>query len=158
MSFDKHITPSPEQLLELGVQDTAQALSNLELVGAKLGAEGFSEIVPLMLADLPRAADPDMALNNIERFVSALTDIPSFVSLCRGRYDDVLRALIAIFGASRFLSSFLVAIADESLMFLADPNVLSYPTDKQQLAERLARLIGDHPDDREFFHVLRLFR
>jgi len=157
MSFDKYITPNPEQLSRLGVQDTAQALNNLELLGAKLGPEGFSEIVSLMLADLTTAADPDMAVNNIERFVSALTDVPSFVSLCRER-PDVLRALITIFGASRFLSSFLVTICDESLTFLADPIILSQPPDKQQLVERLAGLINDHPGDHEFFHVLRLFR
>jgi glutamate-ammonia-ligase adenylyltransferase len=157
MSFDKYIKPAPEQLSHLGVQDTAQALSNLELLGAKLGPEGFSDIVSLLLADLSKAADPDMALNNIERFVSALTNIPSFGSLCRERHD-VLRALITIFGASRFLSSFLVTICDESLTFLADPIVLSHPTDKQQLAERIAGLIGDHPGDHEFFHMMRLFR
>ncbi|MGC1454804.1 MAG: bifunctional [glutamate--ammonia ligase]-adenylyl-L-tyrosine phosphorylase/[glutamate--ammonia-ligase] adenylyltransferase, partial [Nitrospirota bacterium] len=157
MSFDKHITPAPGQLSQLGVQDTAQALRNLELLGAKLGPEGFSEIVSLLLSDLSKAADPDMVLNNIERFVSALTDIPSFVSLCRERHD-ILRALITIFGASRFLSTFLVAIADESLMFLFDPLVLSHSTVKLQLAERIAALVGDHPDDHEFFRMLRLFR
>ena len=54
MSFDKHITPTPEQLSQLGVQDTAQALRNLELLGAKLGPEGFSEIFPCCLPICPR--------------------------------------------------------------------------------------------------------
>ncbi|MCK9419149.1 MAG: bifunctional [glutamate--ammonia ligase]-adenylyl-L-tyrosine phosphorylase/[glutamate--ammonia-ligase] adenylyltransferase [Nitrospirae bacterium] len=157
MSFDKHITPTAEQLSHCGVQDTAQALRNLELLGAKIGPGGFSEIVPLLLADLSRAADPDMAMNNFERFVGALADLPSFVSLCRRRHD-VLRALITIFGASRFLSTFLVTIADESLMMLSDPLVLSHPTDKQQLAERLSAVVDGHPDDHTFFRMLRLFR
>ena len=157
MSFDKHITANPEQLLHLGVQDAAQALGNLDLLGAKLGPENFAEVASPLLADLSKAADPDMALNNIERFVSALTDIPSFISLCRRRHD-ILRALITIFGASRFLSTFLVTIADESLVFLSDPLVLSHPTDKRQLDERLAALVGDHPEDHEFFRLLRLNR
>jgi [glutamine synthetase] adenylyltransferase / [glutamine synthetase]-adenylyl-L-tyrosine phosphorylase len=157
MSFDKHITPSAEQLSHLGVQDTGQALRNLELLRAKLGPAGFSEIVPLLLADLSRAADPDMALNNFERFVSALTDSSSFASLCRER-PDIRRALITICGASRFLSAFLVTIADESLIYLLDPLVLSHPADERQLAERLAFLIGDRSDDHEFFRRLRLFR
>ncbi len=123
MSFDKHITPAPEQLSQLGIQDTAQALKNLELSGDTIGAEGFSQLLPLLLADLSRAADPDMALNNLERFVGALADIPSFVSLCRARHD-ILRSLITIFGASRFLSTFLVTIADESLTLLSDPAFL----------------------------------
>jgi glutamate-ammonia-ligase adenylyltransferase len=157
MPFDKHITPAPEQLSLLGVQETDQALRNFELLGAKLGPEGFSEILPLLLADLSRTADPDMALNNFERFTSALADIPSFISRCRTRHE-VLRSLITIFGASRFLSTFLVTIADEGLVFLSDPVVLSHPTDKQQLTERLALLIGDDAGDQEFFRVLRLFR
>lgn len=157
MSFDKHITPTPEQLSHLGVQDTAQALRNLELLDAKLCPEGFSEIVTLLLADLPKAADPDMALNNIERFVSALTDSPSFVLICRRRHD-VLRALVTIFGASRFLSTFLVSIADESLTLLSDPAFLSQQSDKQRPAARLAAMITGDLDDKSFFHLLRLFR
>jgi glutamate-ammonia-ligase adenylyltransferase len=157
MSFDKHITPNAEQLSHLGVQDTARALGNVELLYARLGPGGYSDILPLLLADLSKAADPDMALNNFERFVDALADISSFVSLCRARHD-ILRSLISIFGASRFLSTFLVTIADESLTFLADPVFLSHPPDKQRLAERLAELCGDHPDDQEFFRMLRLFR
>lgn len=157
MSIDKQITPAPEQLLHLGVQDPAQALKNLELLGVHLGPEGFSEILPLLLADLATTADPDMALNNGERFVGALADIPPFVSLCRGR-PEVLRALITIFGASRFLSTFLATLADEGLLFLSDPGVLSHPTGKQQLTDRLALLASDHSTDHEFFRVLRLFR
>ena len=157
MSFDKHITPAPEQLSQLGVQDTAQALKNLELSSNTIGAEGFSQLLPLLLVDLSRAADPDMALNNFERFAGALADIPSFVSQCLAR-RDVLRSLITIFGASRFLSTFLVTIADESLTLLSDPVFLSQQSDKQGLAERLAAVLTDDLDDKSFFHVLRLFR
>ena len=157
MSFDKHITPDPEQLSQLGVQDTAQALRNLELSGAAIGAEGFSQLLPLLLADLARAADPDMALNNFERFAGALADIPSFVSQCLAR-RDILRSLITIFGASRFLSTFLVTSADESLTLLSEPAFLSHQSDKQGFADRLAAVIRDDLDDKDFFHWLRLFR
>ena len=157
MSFDKHITPAPEQLSHLGIQDTAQALRNLELAGARIGEKGFSELLPLLLVDLSRAADPDMALNNFERFVDALADIPSFLSQCRSGHD-ILRSLITIFGASRFLSTFLVTNADDSLAILSDSAFLSHQGDKQRLAERLASVIADNPDDTSFFHLLRLFR
>ena len=157
MSFDKYITPTAAQLSHLGVLDTAQALRNLELAGAKIGPEGFSVLVQLLLADLSRAADPDMALNHLERFAGVLSDIPAFVSLCRTR-PDVLRALITIFGASRFLSTFVISIADESLALLSDPSVLSQQSDKQRLAARLAAMITDDLDDKSFFHQLRMFR
>ena len=157
MSFYKHITPSPEQLSQLGVLDTAQALRNLELSAAKLGEEAFSELVPLLILDLSKAADPDLSLNNLERFVGGLADIPAFVSLCRTRHD-ILRALITIFGASRFLSTFLISIADEGLTLLSDPAVLSQQSDKQRFADHLAALLAGELDDARFFHLLRLFR
>jgi glutamate-ammonia-ligase adenylyltransferase len=156
MSDYKHITPAPEQLSHCGVQDTAQALRNLEPLAAKLGPEAFSELLPLLLNDLSKAADPDMALNNFERFVGGLADIPSFVSLCRTRHD-VLRSLIAIFGASRFLSTFLVTAADEILPILSNP-YLSTQADKQVLADRLEAVITGEPDDPQFFRLLRQFR
>ncbi len=157
MSFYKHITPTPEQLAHLGVQDTAQALGNLELSGANLGPEALSELLPLLLVDLSKTADPDMALNNLERFVGGLADIPSFVALCRTRHD-VLRSLITIFGASRFLSTFLIMEADQILTFLSDPFFLSHQVDKQRLADRLSAMITGDLDEKGFFHMLRLFR
>jgi glutamate-ammonia-ligase adenylyltransferase len=157
MSFDKQITPTPAQLSQLGVLDTAQALRNFELTVEKIGEVGFSQLLPLMLADLSRAADPDMALNYFERFTGALSDIPSFVSLCRTRHD-VLRSLITIFGASRFLSAFLVSIADEGLTLLSDTAFFSQQSDKQRVAARLETLIAGDLDDKSFFHRLRLFR
>jgi [glutamine synthetase] adenylyltransferase / [glutamine synthetase]-adenylyl-L-tyrosine phosphorylase len=157
MSFDKQITPTPVQLSQLGVLDAAQALRNLELSGDTIGAEGFSRLLPLLLADLATSADPDMALNNFERFVGALSDVTSFVSLCRTR-PDILRSLITIFGASRFLSTFLFSTADESLLLLSEPAFLSQQNDKQPLAARLAAMIADDLDDTTFFHQMRLFR
>jgi glutamate-ammonia-ligase adenylyltransferase len=157
MSFDKHITPTPAQLSQIGVQDTAQALRNFELTVEKIGEEGFSQLLPLLLADLSKAADPDMALNYLERFAGALSDIPSFVSLCRTKHD-ILRALITIFGASRFLSAFLVSIADEGMTLLSDTAFLSQQSDKQRVAARLETMIAGDLDDNSFFHLLRLFR
>ncbi len=157
MSFDNHITPTLEQLSRLGIQDPAQARKNIDRAGATLGPEGFFELLPLLLAELSMAADPDMALNNLERFVSALADIPSFVSLCRARHD-VFRAFITIFGASRFLSAFLVIIADESLTLLSDPAFLSPRIAKQRLVDRLASMMSSDFDEKSFFRMLRLFR
>ncbi|MDP2286824.1 MAG: glutamate-ammonia-ligase adenylyltransferase, partial [Pseudohongiella sp.] len=146
-----------EQLSRLGIQDPAQARKNIDRAGATLGPEGFFELLPLLLAELSMAADPDIALNNLERFVSALADIPSFVSLCRARHD-VLRAFITIFGASRFLSAFLVMIADESLTLLSDPAFLAPQIAKQRLVDRLASMMSSDFDEKSFFCMLRLFR
>ena len=143
--------------MQCGIQDAAQALKNLELMRAELGAEGYAVILPGLLAALALAADSDMALNNCERYVSALGDVPSFRSICRTR-PDVLDSLVTIFGASRFLSTFLVTIADESLPFLSDPGFLAKQSDRQRLSERLASLTRGGTDDKSFYRMLRLFR
>ena len=157
MSFDNYITLTREQLRHLWVEDEVQAKKNLELLRKALGAEGFSELLPGLLAACSGAADPDMALTNCERFVSALGDVPSFLSLCRTK-PDLLLFLITVFGASRFLSTFLVVFADESLSLLNDPRFIAIRIDKEPLLERLAALTRSTADDTFFFRALRLFR
>ncbi|HTP04863.1 MAG TPA: bifunctional [glutamate--ammonia ligase]-adenylyl-L-tyrosine phosphorylase/[glutamate--ammonia-ligase] adenylyltransferase [Nitrospirota bacterium] len=157
MSFDNDITLTLEQLQSLGMQDSSQAQRNLELLRTSMGADGFSTLLPGLLASLSRSADPDMALNNFERFVSALNDVPSFLSCCRARLD-ILISLITIFGASRFLSTFLVGAADESLAVLSDPDYLEHPEDKKSIAEKLGARLAGEESDKGFFRILRLFR
>ncbi len=157
MSFDNDITVTPERLQNLGMQDLSQAQRNLELLRSTIGAEGLSAFLPGLLTNLSSSADPDMSLNNFERFASALDDIPSFLSFCRTR-PDILVSFITIFGSSRFLSTFLVSTADDSLNILSDPEFLTRPTSKRRFAERLASMLGSEPDDKSFIRILRLYR
>ena len=157
MSFDNDITVPPERLQDLGLQDLSQAQRNLELLRSALGPEGLTALLPRLFTNLSIAADPDMALNNFERFVSALNDISSFLSLCRMR-PDILACLITIFGSSRFLSTFLVSTADASLTILSDPEFLARPVGKRRLAERLEFMLGGQIDDKRFIRILRLYR
>jgi glutamate-ammonia-ligase adenylyltransferase len=157
MSFDNDITPTAELLQSIGIQDTAQAQRNLELLRTSIGPEGVSTLLSRLLASLSGSADPDMALNNFERFVSALKDVPSFLSSCRTK-SDILFPLITIFGASRFLSTFLVGAADESLGILTDTHYLVRAEDKKSLAEKLGARLAGEESDKGFFRILRLFR
>ena len=157
MSFDNDITVSPERLKDLGMRDLSQAQRNLELLRSATGSEGLSTLLQGLIANLSIAADPDMALNNFERFVNELNDIPSFLSLCRTR-PDILVSLVTIFGSSRFLSTFLVSTADDSLTLLSDPEFLAGPAGKRRFAERLASMLGDETDDKRFVRILRLYR
>jgi glutamate-ammonia-ligase adenylyltransferase len=157
MSIDKQITPTREQLQNLGILDAEQAMKNLELLFRAAGSGGFSMLSPVILSTLPASADPDMALNNLERFVSTLADVPSFVSLCRTR-EEILHHLITIFGASRFLSTFLITSADECLTRFADQDYLAHAAGKSALSRQLARLIGSEMDDKSFYRSMRVFR
>jgi len=76
MSLYNYITPSSEQFVHLGIVDQAQALKNLEYIRTGLGESACAEVLQIFFPVLSRTADPDMALNNFERFVSGLDDVP----------------------------------------------------------------------------------
>ncbi len=157
MQFDKHITPAAAQLQAIGIQDEPQALQNLDLLRGLLGGDGASVFFPLVLNDLAVAADPDLALNNLERFTASLADVASFVALCRERRDVVL-SLVTVFGASRFLSTYLITTADNSLSLFAEPAYLDRPMGKERLLEQFARRGGERGDEKQFYHLLRTIR
>jgi glutamate-ammonia-ligase adenylyltransferase len=157
MSFDKQITLSPEYLRTLGIRDAPQARKTLELLSGKLGPESLAAFAPSLFSHLTLTADPDMALNNLERFADALGDARSLVLTCAER-PDVLHALMTIFGASRFLSAFLVALADEGLALIADPGYLTRPAAKHALIGSLAAETRDHIEEKSFYRALRVFR
>jgi [glutamine synthetase] adenylyltransferase / [glutamine synthetase]-adenylyl-L-tyrosine phosphorylase len=157
MSFDKQITITETQLRDLGFDDCAQAQKNLDLLFSSLGAEGGFLLNQTFLANLSQSADPDMALNNLERFVGGLPDIPRFVALCREQ-PSVVRLLITICGASRFLAAFIVTDVDETLSWFADPEYLDRNAGKAALRQRLA-VLGNGADDRaSLARMLRIFR
>src|SRR3990172_3225888 len=157
MSFDNHIMPSSEQLARCGIEDHSQARKNLDLLRSRLGPDALKEILPSLLVHLASAADPDMALNNLERFVSSLSDVSALASLCHAR-PDVLISLITVFGASRFLSSFVAAFADASLNLLSTPGYLAQPAGRNALSDRLNALTRDGEGDKDFYRALRIFR
>ncbi|MFA5074303.1 MAG: bifunctional [glutamate--ammonia ligase]-adenylyl-L-tyrosine phosphorylase/[glutamate--ammonia-ligase] adenylyltransferase [Nitrospirota bacterium] len=157
MSFDKYTSSFSQQLLSAGIQDPTAAIKNLDLIQDTIGIEPFTRLIPSILSALAKAADPDMALNHFERFAGALRDVPAFVSLCEKR-QDILNSLITLFGASRFLSSYLVGLADTCLQFFEDPAFFSNTLDKKKIADQLATLMQPHPDEKSFFAILRTFR
>src|SRR4030067_571746 len=141
MSFDNTIIPSPEQRARCARENPSQALKNLELMSTRLGAEALRGAAPFLLTPLTSAADPDMSLNNLERFVSSLSDGAAFISLCCSR-QDVLLLLITVFGARRFPSSFIVSRADESLQLLSAPGYLAPPAGMHVLSAPLYAAIS----------------
>ncbi|OGW47949.1 MAG: hypothetical protein A2078_05260 [Nitrospirae bacterium GWC2_57_9] len=155
MSFDNDITVTPERLQALGIVDVEQARKNLDLLRKALGP--FPGVLSGLLSRLSTAADPDMALNNVERFTGMLADIPSFCALCASR-PDVLTSLMTIFGASRFLSTFLLNDTDRSLALLSEQAFTAPSAGQANLAADLASLVSAANDDKEFFRALRLFR
>jgi [glutamine synthetase] adenylyltransferase / [glutamine synthetase]-adenylyl-L-tyrosine phosphorylase len=157
MPDDKQIIPTQEELRGLGFGDAAQAYKNLELLAASLGPENGRALFAPILAELAGSANPDMALNHLERFATALADVTQLTSLCRTRHE-VLRSLVTVFGASRFLSTFLIASAADGLACLAEPDYLMRPSGKAALREKLELMMEGEPEEQAFFRTLRIFR
>ncbi len=158
MTFDKQSAlMTPEHLKSIGIEDAQGALKNLDLLGKTFGGETFTELLPHILNDLKLSADPDMALNNFERFTGALADVKSFAAACRTQRLLLLR-LITIFGASRFLSTFLISSADASLPLIFPTEFLSQPPDKTALMNRLTAMLQECSDDTGYYRILRVFR
>jgi glutamate-ammonia-ligase adenylyltransferase len=65
------------------------------------------EIFPLLLKELSQCADPDMALNNLERFANATIDRYSLFVLLRGS-PVAVQLLVKIFAFSQFLADVLI--------------------------------------------------
>ena len=148
---------SPEQCANLGLMEAPAAQKNMDLLRRKLGNESFSSLLPSLVSGLASAADPDMALNNLERFVDAMDNGAAFTTLCRTN-PDTLRALITICGASRFLSTFLVSLGQEGLRFFEDPAFFSALADQRKLRDRLDAMLARAENDRQFASFLRIFR
>ena len=157
MSSDNEIAIDPEALAAAGVRDTRQAARDLELVRQRLGAVPFREQLPKILAALRRVADPDMAVNVLERFVSEL-EPPSRFHDGVEAHAAVLSSLLTLFGASRFLSSYCVSTASDTFTLLCTPLYLAYPAEKEMLEDRLTGLLQGMATDEDLFRALRRFR
>jgi glutamate-ammonia-ligase adenylyltransferase len=105
-------------LLKAGFRDTERANVNLrKLAGAAAQQEIFARLAVLACDFLRRAADPDMALNNWERFARSLPDAPGTpgapvhfqLLLSQPRRLEIL---MGIFSASQFLADTLIRNPD----------------------------------------------
>jgi glutamate-ammonia-ligase adenylyltransferase len=110
-------------LSRLGLRDTQRALTNLRLLAAaRPQSEDFLRLAVLAGDVLHLTPDPDMALNNWQRFVEQLTDPAGHYTglLLQPRRLDLLLGVLA---TSQFLADTLVR----------DPEVMEWATDQEVL-------------------------
>ncbi|MGW8258150.1 MAG: hypothetical protein ACWGMZ_11745, partial [Thermoguttaceae bacterium] len=96
-------------LSNLGLTDVKRGHANiLALALAGIPLDLLAVICVQLRAYLPLCADPDMALNNLERFVRALRSPLSIATLFE-RDAEALPVLLHILSTSQHLSDLLVA-------------------------------------------------
>lgn len=137
-------------LSDWDVGDFERGKRNLEEMANVLGLDGLSELCHPLGRLLPRCADPDMALNNLERFLTnaGAAIVPSLLE-SRAR---TLETLLQLFSVSQFFSDLLITNPDY-LEMLKIP-LRSSPS----RAEMLEQLRGEVAAAYEDAAMLRAFR
>lgn len=137
-------------LADWDVRDFERGKKNLERLADLLGLDGLSELCHPLGRLLPRCSDPDMAFNNLERFLASASAVvvPSLME-SRAR---TLETLLQLFSVSQFFSDLLITNPDFVEM-LRIP-LRSSPS----RAEMLEQLRGEVAAAYEDSAVLRTFR
>ena len=130
-----------DQILGIyGFQDVSDVNRRLHnLADGPPYREAFAEIVSHLLSASADSPDPDAALNNFERFVSATFDR---LWLYRLLHDApfLLRILSICFGSSNYFSDILVR-NPEYFYELIDAEVMSDPKDRETMYHELSQAV-----------------
>ena len=132
-------------LAPYGLKDPHAAARDLR----RLATDGESRalvgaILPALLAEIADAADPDRALNNLERIAAAASDRCRFLAVLR---DDpvAIRLLCRLTGSSQAFAETLIR-EPELLDWLRTPDVLETGRTAKDGAGRLWRELSDELD------------
>src|SRR6266545_1676092 len=93
------------------LRDPEGGWHNLTSLGNLLGVEALRELCHPLGRLLPRCPDPDMALNNLERFLANPAGARLLPSLVEGR-ARTLEKLLQLLSTSQYFSDLLVAHPD----------------------------------------------
>jgi glutamate-ammonia-ligase adenylyltransferase len=138
-------------LYDWDLHDFERGQSNLAHLAESLGVERLAELCHPLARLLPRCPDPDMALNNFERFLANPGGVQQLPMLLEGR-ARTLETLLQLFSASQFFSDLLIANPDY-LDMLRIP-LRSSPSRAEMLAQLLEEVDAAYEDSA----VLRAFR
>ena len=147
--------PAHKALADRGFADPARALGNLQRIGGKDRAL-FARLAVLAGDLLSHRPDPDMALNNWERFLHATPDPAAHLRQMLAQ-PMRLEILLSIFSASQFLADTLIrepVLLDD----IGRAEVIHAARSSEQVAEELRQVSRATPGQDEWRDALRRFR
>ncbi len=155
---------SVQRLRELGFADPETSYENLRLlrdgpVWARARARRkkvLYELAPALLGAILRAANPDLALQNMATFVSSIGARTSFLALLHEN-PGTLRMLVELFGGSQFLANAFIR-RPEQLDTLVRADLVRVHRSPENLAAELERMLGTDVDFEDALDALRRFR
>jgi glutamate-ammonia-ligase adenylyltransferase len=144
-------------LSERGFSDPARALLNLRRIGGDAERRTLFARLALLACDvLSQRPDPDMALNNWERYLHALPDPDAHLHQLLSQ-PMRLEILLSIFSASQFLADTLVRDPD-LLDYIGRPEIIHTPRGSAAVAEELSGISARTTGRDEWRDALRKFR
>ena len=144
-------------LSEHGFSDPARALLNLRRIGGEAERRTLFARLAILACDLlVQRPDPDMALNNWERFLHALDDPQAHLRQMLSQ-PMRLEILLSIFSASQFLADTMVR--DPSLLdYIGRPDVIRAPRAAGAVADELRGLSAKAVNRDQWRDALRVMR
>jgi len=153
-----------DMLAERRFEDVERAYENLTLLRrgpvkgnlTERSRRLLEKITPLLLQKVFDSPDPDMALANLERFLSVIATRPSYYALL-AENRETRKLVVSLFGMSAFLSKILIN-HPEMLDSMASSNYASTAKSKESMAAELVIMLeqSDYFEDR--LDVLRRYR
>lgn len=116
----------------------------------------LEKIAPLLLQEIFSSPDPDMALANLERFLSAVGSRSTFYALL-AENREVLKLLVSLFGVSEFLSKIFIG-HPEILDSMVAKSYAAALKEKSFMRSELASLLEKCADLEEYLDTLRVYR
>ncbi len=142
-------------LRTLGTADAHRAYTNLvSLWRYGVPTDLLAEICQQLQEYLPRCADADMALNNLERFFARVRNPLSLAALFQ-RDPEALRTLIQVFSASQHLSD-LLTLDPEAFELVRLSQGTSYR--REVLVDELVAEIEALEHEQDVLRALRRFK
>jgi [glutamine synthetase] adenylyltransferase / [glutamine synthetase]-adenylyl-L-tyrosine phosphorylase len=146
-----------EILKRYGFRNCRRGVHNFESLAQKSGnRETFVSVAILAVQELMRRSDPDMALNNWERFATAFEEGQELIRQMLSQPTRI-NLLMRLFSGSQYLSDIL---AREPELFgeITDPAFIHRPLTREEFQRRLGDEIGKAPYRKLFIAALRRAR
>jgi glutamate-ammonia-ligase adenylyltransferase len=152
-----------EQLAEMGFRQPAEVSARVRhwLSGGAPSLRGsfaraqLNELVPLLLRELARSADPDGAAIAFDRFVAALQGGGRLYSLLR-QNPDLIPLIVLVLGTAPRLADGLAQFP-EVMDAVIDPSFFGALPQEVELAAGLARSLGQVSSQEDFLDRVRVF-
>ena len=144
-------------LAEKGFANPARAVLNLRQIAGEADRRALFARLAILATDvLAQRPDPDMALNNWERFLHSLSDPAAHLRQMLSQ-PMRLEILLSICSASQFLADTLVR-NPEFLDYIGRRDVLNVPRNAEEISAELADISEQTPEHAAWVDALRRYR